>query len=265
VAALLGLAVSNVAARADEAITHVNNQESLSGGVAPLHVSEMALNTGSAPFVDTATGTRFLFGYEAARSRTIVGVADLYTDLDLSVGVATLQYAGNANDPSAGASQQFNQAATYVEEEMRLRLGKSFDFLRGGSVALTPFVGVSQKAWGRDNTAQGSGTFYDHVGMEVGGLVQLSLPLQWVLGADAAIGRTVGTIIFDGSGNPIGAKATSFSLRLDHRTFPDWHQRLEIRQSTLRYDQPNIPGNFEPQRTSGLAILFSVGGEISVL
>jgi len=259
------LAAGAAPVRADEAIDHVNNQESLSVGIAPLHATEAALNSSGASLLDTSAGTRFLLGYEAARARTILGVPDLYTDFDLSVGVATLQYTGNANDPTAGANEQFNQSATYVEEELRLRLGKTFAFLRSGTFALTPFLGVSQKAWLRDTTAHGSATFYDHVGMEIGALVQASLPMQLVLGADAAIGRTLGTVIFDGAGTQSYAKATTFSLRLDHRTFPDWHQRVELRQSTLRYAQPGVTGYFEPQRSSSLSILFSVGGEVSVL
>jgi len=264
-AVLLGWAAGAAPLHANEAIDSVNNQESLAGGIAPLHASEVAASAGGAPGVDTASGTRFVFGYEAARTRTLLGIPDLYTDFDLTLGVATLRYAGLDSAPPAGAGQPLNQAATYVEEELRLRLGKSFALFPARRWALTPFVGISQKAWARDATATGSATFYDQGGAEAGVLAQASLPGQFVLGVDAAVGRVLAAVITDGAGNQVTAKAVSYALHLDHRTFPDWHQRLELRQGTLRYAPAAGSGVFEPQRTSGLTILFSVGGEVSVL
>jgi hypothetical protein len=106
---------------------------------------------------------------------------------------------------------------------------------------------------------------YDHEGLELGALAQARLPGQWVLGADASAGRVLGAVVYSGGGNRVFATAHTFSLKLDHRTFPDWHQTLEIRQNALRYGAvPNVFGMFEPRGSNELTIMLEIGGETSV-
>lgn len=260
VLAAAALACSH-AARAQEGIGTVNNQESLAVGLAPLHATEQA----SGGATNTVAGTRFLFGYAAARSRTVFGIPDLYTDFDVQFGVATLRYGGSSLNPPAGAATAVSQSVSQVDEALRVRLGRSFAVLSAGSAAITPFLGVSQRAWVRDATDNGIANFHYQVGSEAGLLVQAALPWHLVLGADAAVGRTLGTVIFDGYGNTLYGRTTAFALALDHRTFANWHQRVAIRQSTLRYAPPAAgAGSFEPRRTADLAFLFEVGGETGV-
>jgi hypothetical protein len=254
-----------VPAFANESISQVNNQESLAVGLAPVHVSEAAVDQQGGSFVNHEAGTRFLFGYDAARTRTILGIPDLYTDLDVLVGVATLRYDGTALASSTAANSSISDSLSYVDESVRVRVGRTLTFFKSENLALTPFAGVTQKAWLRDTSVSGMAGFYDHEGAEVGALVQMGLPSSFVFGADAAVGRALAAVSFDGAGSRIVATTSTFSLKLDHRTFPDWHQRVEIRQNFLRYAQPaNIPALFEPRRTSDLAIMLEIGGETSV-
>jgi hypothetical protein len=76
----------------------------------------------------------------------------------------------------------------------------------------------------------------------------------------------LGAVLFGHTfGNLTYASASSFALKLDHRTFASWHQRLEIRQSYLRYGQPaGDAGFFEPRRSSDLAIMLEFGTEDSI-
>jgi hypothetical protein len=259
-------AILTAPAFANDAIQQVNNQESLSIGIAPLHASEVAYNPQGTSFVNNESGTRYLFGYDNARTRTIFGIPNLYTDLEVSLGFATLGYYGNSISQTTGAGSAVNQPVSYTEEAVRIRVGRSYEFFESNNVALTPFLGISQQAWARDSTANGSATVYDQEGIEAGVLVQASLPYNLVLGADAAVGRALGAVLFDGGfGNLTYAGTSSFALKLDHRTFKDWHQRLEIRQTFLRYGQPaNVSAFFEPRRSSELAIMLEVGTETSL-
>jgi hypothetical protein len=262
----LALALACAApALADAPIAQVNNQESLAIGIVPLHASDVAQDKSGAVFVNHAAGTRFVLGYDAARTRTIFGIPDLYTDLDAAVGVATVRYDGTILDTNAQAAGGVNEAATYVEESVRLRLGRTWSFFKTRDAALTPFLGFVQKAWGRDSPSSSIAYAYAHEGLEAGALAQVSLPGNLVAGADAAVGRVMGAVLFNGAGNRLFAGARSFSLKLDHRTFADWHQRLEVRGNFLRYGSvTGVSGFFEPRRSNDIAILFEIGGETSV-
>jgi hypothetical protein len=262
---LAGAWACGAPACADDAIAQVNNQESVALALAPVHASEVAQAKDGSVVVNHVAGTRFLFGYDAARARTIAGVPDLYTDLNFSLGVATLRYDGTALASSGGPDGPINEAQTTVEESLRLRLGRTFALFPGQDAALTPFLGVSQKAWGRDASSDSIAFAYDHEGLEGGLLAQARLPGQWVLGADASAGRVLGAVLYSGTGNRIFATTRTFSLKLDHRTFADWHQRLEIRVNALRYGSVgNSIGRFEPRGTNEVEFLLEIGGETSV-
>lgn len=252
---------------ADEAIEHVNNQQSLLIGVAPLHASEFALDAQGATVANSVSGTRYVFGYDTARTRTLLGIPDLYTDLEVSLAGGTLRYKGSLLATNGASTATLLESTTYVQDAIRLRLGRSLQFLGMKTVVLTPFLGVSQLAWSRDLSANGIGNFYDHEGIEAGLMMQASLPYRLVLGVDASAGRTLGTFLANGgSGNVVYANSSSFALKLDHRTYGTWHQRLEVRQTFLRYGQfPDVTGFFEPRRTSDLAIMLEFGTEGSIL
>jgi len=196
----------------------------------------------------------------------LLGIPDLYTDLEISLAGGTLRYKGQSIG-ATGTTTALDQSVSYVQEAIRIRVGRSLHLLGSGKLALTPFLGVSQLAWARDAPASGIATFYDHEDLEAGALAQASLPYRLVLGADAAVGRALAaSVLGGGSGNLVYASTASFALKLDHRTAHDWHQRLEIRQTFHRYGQfPDISGNFAPRRTSDLAIMLEFGTEASIL
>ena len=255
-----------VPAYADEAIEHVNNQQSLLIGIAPLHASEFARAAQGASLTNAASGARYLFGYDTARTRTLLGIPDLYTDLEVSLAGGTLRYKGSSIATNGASTAALTESTTYVQDAIRMRIGRSLQFLGMRSVVLTPFLGISQLAWSRDLSASGIGNFYDHQGIEAGLMIQASLPYRLVLGVDASAGRTLGAMLANGgSGNLVYAGTSSFALKLDHRTYGSWHQRLEIRQTFLRYGQfPDVVGFFEPRRTSDLAIMLEFGTEGSI-
>jgi hypothetical protein len=264
--AVLAAAALAATARADEAIRAVNNQESLFIALAPVHLGETASDAQGASFAGHAYGTRYLFGFDEARTRTILGVADVYTDLEVSLGVATLGYEGRSLDPGNAPGADVTVPVSYGEESVRLRVGRSYESRGAMRLAVTPFLGLTQQAWLRDQPTAGNASFYDFPGMQLGALAQAGLPGRLVLGADAAVGRSLGTILFGGNyGNGIFAKVSTFSLKLDHCTSADWHQRLEIRQAVLRYGvSGRTPGYYEPQRGSELAIMLEFGTESSI-
>src|ERR1700688_2454718 len=107
-----------VPAFADEPIRQVNNQESLYIGFAPLQASEQAVSAQGTPFLNHESGKRYLVGYDTARTRTLFGVPNLYTDFEFLFGVGTLGYQGSSIDPSTTASTAIDQSLTYTEESI---------------------------------------------------------------------------------------------------------------------------------------------------
>jgi hypothetical protein len=259
-------AVLVAAARADESIREVNNQESLFIALAPVHLVEAAADAQGASFVSHVHGTRYVFGFDEARTRTILGIPDLYTDLEFALGVATLDYEGRSLDAGSAPGADVTVPVSYGDVSVRLRLGRSFESRGAARLAITPFLGFTQQAWLRDHPTAGNASFYDSPGMQVGALAQASLPGRLVMGADASVGRNLGAILFGRSyGNVIFAKESTLSLKLDHRTAADWHQRLEIRQTWRRYGvSADAPGYYEPQHGSDLAIMLEFGTESGI-
>ena len=261
-AALVSLAAA-APALCDEAIDRVDNEESFSLAIAPLHAQELGQPMQGAPVANTLAGTRYLLGYEVARTRSLFGIAGWYTDLDLSIGAGTLRYRGSVMNAPAGAPVGVDEVVTYGQEAMRLRLGRSFEFARGEGMALTPFVGLLQQSWTRESPSAQVARAYAHDGLEAGALFQASLPWSSVLAASASLGRTLGVAESSDSGSYVFAKASSFALKLDHRTFPDWHQSVEVRQDFLRYaPSSSAAATFAPRRTSSLAFMLEMGVEI---
>ncbi len=131
-------------------------------------------------------------------------------------------------------------------------------------MALTPYFGLAQQAWLRGATTFSPATAYSHYAAEIGLLGQATLTSRLVLGVDASLGRTVGALQLD-QGNLLAPRAgilSSFALYLDNRTYADWHQRLILRQSYLRYGEPaKSVGLLEPRRNSALSIQLEFGTE----
>jgi hypothetical protein len=255
-------------ASADESIARVNNQDSLAVGLAPLRDTEEALTQNGGSLVNSESGTLVRFGYERARTRTILGFPGWYTDLLVSLSAGNPNYAGSIINRATGATGAIDEPVSLVQEAVRFRVGRSVALNANQTLALTPYVGASQEAWARETSGNTRFADYDHQALEVGTLAQASISSSWVLGADAGVGRTLGAVLLDGSiGNRVwlnNATTASFALSLDHRTFDSWHQRLEVRQSYLRYGQPaNVVNFFEPRRSSDLAIMLEFGTETS--
>lgn len=250
---------------ADEAIRQSNNQEAFSIAIAPLHTTEQSNPPQGAPVIDSVAGNRYLYGYEVARTRTIFSMPGWYTDIEASLGSGTLRDAGYSFQQGPIGLVPMNEAVMYGEESVRVRLGRTFEFPGSGIFAVTPFAGLAQMAWIREapvnDTVRALG--YADDGAEAGILAQASLPWHLVAGASASAGRTLGTLIHGSTGERIFATTSSFSLKVDHRTIPDWHQSVEVRQTIRRFSlAPDVVSFFEPSRTSELAILFEVGWEI---
>jgi hypothetical protein len=258
------LIAASPAVLADEPIRQTNNQESYSIAIAPLHVTEQTNPLQGPPVIDSVAGTRYLYGYEVARTRAIFTVPGWYTDFDVSAGGATLLDTGSQFESGVTGPVPLNESVTYGEESVRGRVGRTFEFARNGIFAVTPFVGLSEKFWVREAPVNdnASGYMYADGGVEGGILAQASLPWHLVLGASAAAGRTTGALVHGEALERNYASTKSYSLKLDHRTIPDWHQSLEVRQIFRHYSlAPDVPSFFEPSRASELSVMLEVGWE----
>jgi len=253
-----------VPALADELIREANDQESLAMGVAHVHASEQALDSRGSSVVEEESGSQLQIGYGTVRTRALFGVPGFYTNLEIFLGGADMGYAGSPFNPMTGAVEPNDGGFDVATESVRLRVGRSREFGADGRVALTPFLGLSQQAWLRNSSTDSPFSAYNHVAAEIGILAQASLTRKLVLGTDASLGRTLDALLLDGHNLtwPHNATTSSFALYLDNRTYADWHQRLEIRQSFLRYGEPAYSGGlFEPRRNSTSAIMLEMGTE----
>ena len=256
-----------LAAHADELIRQANDQESLILGISHLHAGVQAFDKAGASVLNEESGPQIQIGYGNTRMRTFLGLQNFYTNVEISFGLSQQDYDGNSYSPSTGARGTSNGPFNVETEAMRLRVGYSQELGAGRRVALTPFVGLVQLAWLRAPSTYSGLTAYYHYAAEAGLLAQASLTRNVVFGVDASIGRTFGSWQLDSHDliDPHAAITTSFALYLDNRTTADWHQRLEIRESFLRYGEPARTGGFfEPRRNSALSFTLEFGTELNL-
>lgn len=254
-------------ALADELIRQANDQESLTLGLAHVHAGQQALDKAGAPVLNEEGGPQMQLGYGSARTRSLFGVPGFYTDLHILLGAGTLAYGGPSYDPSTGVAGPNNGSFNRATESVAVRVGRSVEFGASGRIALTPYLGVGQQAWLSNSSSYSRATSYNHYTAELGALAQASLTRRVVLGVDASIGRELGALQLDGHNLtwPHHGTATSLGLYLDNRTYSDWHQRLILRQDSLRYGEPaNAGGVFEPRHASSLAIQLQFGTELDL-
>jgi len=262
--ALLGLPV----ARADPLIRQANDQESLVIGVAHVHDGEQARDSAGAGVLNEEAGSRLLLGFGVTRTRALFGIPGFYTNLEVLLGAADVGYAGPSFDPKTGIPGAAGGGFHVASDIVRLRVGRSFELGAGGRLALTPYLGLAQQAWLRDGTTYTPFSAYGDAALQLGVLAQAALTRRVVLGVEAGIGRTLGAMELDGHDLnwPHRATASSFSLYFDHRTFAEWHQRVELRHGAYATGTGAFDGGlFEPRRGSATAILLEFGTEKDLL
>jgi len=251
-------------ALADELIRQANDQEGLMVGLSRQRAGLQSVDKAGATVLNETAGAQIEVGYANTRMRTLFGLPNFYTRLEISLGLGQQNFAGNPTDPSTGAVGSSKGPFDVDTESVRVRVGYTKEFGAGGRMALTPFLGVAQEAWLRGATTYSDKTAYYHYAAEIGLLGQATLTHKVVLGADASFGRTVGAWQID-QGNLIAPRTgirSSFALYLDNRTSTDWHQRLILRQTYLRYREPaQSVGMFEPRRNSALSLQLEFGTE----
>ena len=267
VASVLAALVFTGRARADELIRAANNQQSLTLGLAHIHEGEQARDNAGAVVLNEESGPQLQLGYGTTRTRTLFGVPGFYTDLRLLLGLGTLAYAGPSYAANTGVAGPNGGNFNHANETVRLRVGRSLELGSGGRYAVTPYLGLGQQAWLSSASSQTRATVYNHYSGELGLLAQAAVTHQIVLGLDASAAREFAAIQVDQQFMtwPHRGTGTSFGLYLDNRTYSDWHQRLEIRQDSLRYGEPATVANvFEPRRSSGLAVQLTFGTELDL-
>ncbi len=251
-------------ALADELIRQANDQEALMLGLSYLSADLQSVDNAGAAVLNKVSGPQIGVGYASTRMRTLFGLPNFYTRVEISLGLGQQDFTGDPTDPSTGVVGTSKGPFDFDSESLRLRVGYSKEFGAGGRMALTPFLGLAQEAWLRGATTFSDKTAYYHYAAEIGLLGQATLTTKLVLGLDASLGRTLGALQVD-QGNLVAlhrAITSSFALYLDNRTSADWHQRLILRQSYLRYGEPaRSVGLFEPRRNSALSVHLEFGTE----
>jgi len=267
-ALLLLLAVCVAAADADERIRDANNLEALTLAVSRIGADLQSRDQAGAPVFNRLEGPQIEFGYANSRTRTAFGVPGFYTRYELALALGRQDFAGNAIDPSSGAAAAGNGPFNVQAATARGRLGYSWEYGPGGRAALTPFVGFGQQLGRRGATVASGTTVNFHDVAEIGVLAQATLSPWIVLGADASIGRIIGAWQVDQNTllGPNGRIASAFSVYLDHRSAADNHERIVLRQSSLRFGAPaQSTGSLEPRRNSAITIGLEFGTEGNLL
>jgi hypothetical protein len=252
------------AACADELIRQANSQESLTLGVTYLHERFQSIDTAGTLVPNELSGPQIEVGYANTRMRTLFGHPDFYTRTEVSFGLSQVDFHGDSRDPETGAARKSDGPFNAESESMQVRLGYMREFGATRRFALTPFVGLAQHAALRGSSGlAGTGVYADFTA-QVGLLGQVALTPQIVFGADASTGHTIGAWEVERQ-DVLGPTAvpSSFQLYLDNRTFPDWHQRLIVKYSDLRFGgvEGSKGGTLQPQRHSGLSIQLEFGTE----
>ena len=249
-------------AYADEPIRSANNVEALTLAVSHMSHDQQSRDSAGDTINNRLTGPQIEFGYASTRIRDAFGVPGFYSRVEFALGYGRENFAGASLDPSTGAVAPDKGPLDVLTETARGRFGYEWELGSQKRVALTPFIGVTQQAWRRNSTAASGTAVYFHDVLEAGLMVQASLSPRLVLGADASVGHVVGSWQIDHGDliEPRGRIATTGSLYLDHRSDATSHERLLVRQSSLRFGEPaQSTGVLEPRRNSGFTIGLEFG------
>jgi len=266
--ALLFLIAASCAAHADERIEEANNIEALTLAVTRLDADLQSRDTAGAQVFNRAQGPQIEFGYANTRTRAVFGVPGFYTRFELGLGLGRQNFAGNSTDPATGAVVANNGPFDVEAADTLSRIGYGWGLGPGGHVVLTPFIGLAEQLWLRGATMASGTTAYFHNVGEIGLLAQATLSPWIVLGADASVGRIFGAWQLDQHNMiwPSGRIASAFSVFLDHRSAADAHERIVLRQSSLRYGDPaQATGSLEPRRSSAYTVQLEFGTEGKLL
>ncbi|HEX4596280.1 MAG TPA: hypothetical protein VH278_00705 [Burkholderiaceae bacterium] len=251
------------AARADELIRQANGQESLILGVTYLREGYQSIDTDKTVVPNEVSGPQIEIGFANTRMRTLFGRPNFYTRTEVSFGLSQEDFGGDSRDPGTGAARKSNGPFNTESESMRARAGYMWEFGANRRFALIPFVGLAQQAAVRGASGLVGTGFYADFTAEMGLLGQMALTRQIVLGADASAGHTIGAWDVE-SRDVIGPTAvpSTYELYLDNRTFADWHQRLIVKYSDVRFGGVEAStGTLQPRRHSGLSFQLEFGTE----
>jgi hypothetical protein len=251
-------------ASADERIFDANNVEALTLAVSRLGADLQSVARAGTLVLNRVEGPQIEFGYSNSRTRAVFGVPGFYTRFELALGLSRQDFAGNSIDPSTGAVVASSGPFDVQTAAMRGRIGYGWEFGPDRRAALTPFVGFAQQAWLRRATVVSGTTANLQNVVEIGLLAQSTLSPRIVFGADGSVGHVLGAWQADSRNVfvPSGRIASSFSVYLDHRTAADTHERIVLRQSSLRFGDPvQATGSLEPRRNSALTIGLEFGTE----
>jgi hypothetical protein len=265
---LLPVACWAVTANADERTFDANNVEALTLALSHLGADLQSRDTAGAPVHNRLTGPQIEFGYANTRTRAVFGVPGFYTRLELSLGFSRQDFSGGFTDPSTGVLASTKGPFDALAEAARGRIGYGWEFGPDRRLAATPYLGLAQQSWLRSATAVSGTAAYFHEAVEAGLLLQTSVAREYVLGADASVGRVLGAWQIDHRNllGPQGRIATSISLYLDHRTDADSHERIFVRQGSYRFGEPaQTTGSLEPRRNSAFTIGLEFGTEGNLL
>jgi len=254
-------------ALADELIRHANDQESLVLGLSRLSNDLQSVDKARAPVQNKLSGGQIELGYANTRMRTLFGLRNIYTRVQICLGLGQQDFDGKVFDPSTGKAGTSNGPFFVETESMRARVGYTWEFGGGGPLAVTPFLGLSQQGWLRGDTTYSGTTAYHHFAANVGLLGQMSVTPQIVFGAEASLGRILRAWQVDQRDliSPQSGLSSSLALYLDNRTSSDWHQRFIVRQSVQRYGEPaQSVGSFEPRRDTAISFELEFGTELDL-
>jgi len=262
--ALLWLPASFWAANAyaDEPIRSANNVEALTLAVSHLAHDLQSRDPAGDTINNRLTGPQIEIGYANSRIRDAFGVPGFYSRFEFALGYGRENFSGTSLDPSTGAVAPDKGPLDVLTESAQGRFGYDWELGPQRRLALVPYLGVTQQAWRRDSTTASGTAAYFHSALEAGLMVQASLSPRLVLGADASVGHVVGALQIDHGDliEPRGRIATTGSLYLDHRSDATSHERLLIRQTSLRFGEPaQTTGVLEPRRNSGFTIGLEFG------
>lgn len=254
--------------RADERIVQANNLESLTLAVTHASADLQSRDQAGDAVFNRMAGPQIAFGYANTHTRAVLGMPGFYTRLDVALGLGRQDFVGTSIDPSAGTGVAGTGPYSVQTLAAHGRIGYGWAFGPGGALAVTPFVGIAPQLAHRGATAiSGTATNLDNV-VEIGGLAQATVLHDFVLGMDASVGKPFGSWQVDNRNvlEPAGRIGGTVSIFLDYRADADNHERLVVRQGSLRFGEPaQTTGSLEPRRTSAFSVMLEFGTEGKLL
>ena len=266
--AFLVTAAITTMATADDRIHEANNLEALTLAVSHPSTDLQSRDSADAQLANRVAGPQIAFGYVRSRTPTVFGIAGFCTRFEMALGLGREDFSGAALDPSSGAPVAGNGPFNFQTLTARGRLGYGWEFGPEGRFALAPYLALAQQISHRGATVVSGSTTGLQNAVEIGLLAQASLASEWVLGAEAGAGHTIGAWQVDNHNmiEPAARLVPAASVFLDHRTDADSHERIVLRRDAARFGDPaQSTGSLEPRRQSAFTIQLEFGTEGDLL